>query len=318
MTSRRHDSGQGSGAEDPTRFDGVLVIDKPSGPTSHDVVTLARRALGMSRVGHTGTLDPMATGVLPLVVGRATRLAQYFTAGHKTYEAAIGFGRTTDTFDAAGTVLAQSAARPHRDQLDEALTRFRGSFEQVPPAFSAKNIDGTRAYTLARKGDAAAVRPRAVTVTVEQLDIVAFDGDSVMLRLRVTAGFYVRSLAHDLGAALGTGAVLDALRRTQSGEFALGQAMPLADLLQAGRDAIAARVVRFDTLLPGLPAVVLSAPGVELIRRGVEVGPSVFETPIEHPVGLVRLMGPEGRLVGLAGPGSRPGFLHASAVFGLT
>ena len=316
MTRRRGDVGPAG--HGPNRFDGVLVIDKPSGPTSHDVVTLARRALGLSRVGHTGTLDPMATGVLPMVVGRATRLAQYFTAGSKTYEATIEFGRTTDTYDAAGTVLTQSAARPDRGQLDAALKGFRGTIEQVPPAFSAKNIEGTRSYKLARKADAAVVRPRAVTVTVEHLEIVEFGGDSVTLFVRVTAGFYVRSLAHDLGAVLGMGAVLSALRRTQSGEFALDHAMPLADLLQESRDQIAARVVPFDTLLPGLPAVVLSASGVELVRRGVEVGPAVFEPAVAHPVTLVRLLGPAGRLIGLAGPGSKPGYLHASAVFGLT
>lgn len=319
MRSRRTDARQGAG--EAARFDGVLIIDKPSGPTSHDVVTLARRALGVSRVGHTGTLDPMATGVLPLVVGRATRLAQYFTAGHKTYEATVGFGRTTDTYDATGTVLTQSAARPTREQVDAALARFRGRFEQVPPAFSAKNIDGTRAYTLARQGDATAVRPKAASVAVQALEVLAFDGDSATLGLRVTAGFYVRSLAHDLGAALGMGAVLDALRRTESGEFRLDQAMPLAELLQADRDAIASRVVPFDTLLPGLPAVVLSTPGIALVRNGVEVGPAVFEPPLPPSVpaaGLVRLMGTDGRLVGLARAGARPGYLHASAVFGLT
>ena len=131
--------------------DGVLVVDKPQGPTSHDVVALARRALGVSGIGHTGTLDPMATGVLPLVIGRATRLAQFLTASDKDYEATVRFGRTTNTYDAMGTVVTTSDERPTREQIEQALGRFRGTFEQTPPAFSAKNIDGARSYDIARK-----------------------------------------------------------------------------------------------------------------------------------------------------------------------
>ena len=135
----------------PPFTDGVLVVDKPEGPTSHDVVTLTRRALGVSRIGHTGTLDPLATGVLPLVVGRATRLAQFLTASDKSYEATIAFGRTTDTYDVKGREVSTSPLRPAREQLDAAVATFRGEFEQTPPAYSAKNIDGERSYDLARK-----------------------------------------------------------------------------------------------------------------------------------------------------------------------
>src|SRR5688572_12963117 len=167
--------------------DGVLVVDKPQGPTSHDVVTLARRALGVSRIGHTGTLDPMATGVLPLVVGRATRLAQFLTAGDKDYDATIAFGRTTDTYDALGKIVTTSADRPSREQLETALARFRGTVEQTPPAYSAKNIDGERSYELARKtrAGATALLPKAVSVTARQLDLVSFDGDTACLRISV-------------------------------------------------------------------------------------------------------------------------------------
>src|SRR5262245_2006174 len=133
-----------SGPQDLRTFDGVLVVDKTEGPTSHDVVTFARRALGVSRIGHTGTLDPMATGVLPLVIGRATRLAQFLTASDKTYEATIAFGRTTDTYDAKGKIVSTSDARPSRDQVEAALAAFRGTFDQTPPVYSAKNIDGER------------------------------------------------------------------------------------------------------------------------------------------------------------------------------
>ena len=158
----------------PQDLSGVLIVDKPEGPTSHDVVTLTRRVLGVSRIGHTGTLDPMATGVLPLVIGRATRLAQFLTASDKSYEATLAFGRTTDTYDAKGREVATCAERPTRDQLDAAIAKFRGTFEQTPPAFSAKNIDGERSYELARKSvrrggslDPPA-RPKPVTVVMQQ------------------------------------------------------------------------------------------------------------------------------------------------------
>ncbi|MDO8681172.1 MAG: tRNA pseudouridine(55) synthase TruB [Acidobacteriota bacterium] len=297
--------------------DGVLVVDKTQGPTSHDVVTLARRALGVSRIGHTGTLDPMATGVLPLVVGRATRLAQFLTAGDKDYEATVAFGRTTDTYDALGKAVTQSDARPDRDQLEAAVTKFRGTFEQTPPAYSAKNIDGTRSYELARKMKTGGVAtlPKAVIVTARQLEIVSFDGETACLRMSVTAGFYVRSLAHDLGAALGMGAVLAALRRTRSGEFGLEGAVPLADVLQSSRETLAGWLVPFDGLLAGLPSVTLRGPAhVERVKNGLEVAPEDLLAAVSPLPELVRLLGPDGALVGLAKPGRTPGFLHAAVV----
>ncbi len=307
------------GQKDPRPIfpDGVLVVDKPEGPTSHDVVTLARRALGVSRIGHTGTLDPMATGVLPLVLGRATRLAQFLTASDKDYEARVSFGRATNTYDAMGTAVTTSDARPSREQVESALARFRGTFEQTPPAFSAKNIDGERSYDIARKSKGGApVLPKAVTVTVRQLDLVAFDGETATLHMRVTAGFYVRSLAHDLGAALGMGGVLVGLRRTRSGEFGLDAAVPLADVLKADREALAARLLPFSTLLPELPAVTLRGPEqLVRIKNGVEIAPGDLMAPRSPVPELVRVMGADGTLVALAKPGKTPGFLHASIVF---
>ncbi|MEO8681684.1 MAG: tRNA pseudouridine(55) synthase TruB [Vicinamibacterales bacterium] len=294
--------------------DGVLVIDKPTGPTSHDVVAVARRALGVSRIGHTGTLDPMASGVLPLVIGRATRLAQYLTAGQKDYDAIVEFGRTTDTYDARGSVLTTSADRPTRAQLDAALEKFQGAFQQTPPAFSAKNIDGARSYTLARRPGMAVVLPKPVTVTVERLEVLAFDGDSARLAMRVTAGFYVRSLAHDLGAAVGMGAILSALRRTRSGDFDLSTAVPLADVVQDSREALGTRLVPFDSLLGDRPAVILKEGVPERVKNGLEVGPNDVIGGLGAPAGLVRLIGPDGRLVGLASAGKTPGFLHAAVV----
>jgi tRNA pseudouridine55 synthase len=293
-----------------------LVVDKTEGPTSHDVVSMARRALGVSRIGHTGTLDPMATGVLPLVVGRATRLAQFLTASDKSYDATIAFGRTTDTYDATGATTSSSARRPTREALEAALCSFRGVFAQTPPAYSAKNIDGERSYELARKGKTAtAQRPAAVSVNVKQLEVTGFDGEAATLSMQVSAGFYVRSLAHDLGEALGCGAVLIALRRTRSGEFGIDRAIPLADVLQSPREVVAARLLPLDALMADIPAVVLrSAAQVERVKNGVEVAPADVVAPLVPLPPLVRLLGPDHRLVGVAKPGKQAGNLHAWVV----
>ena len=223
-------------------MDGLLVIDKPVGPTSHDVVARMRRALREKRIGHTGTLDPMASGVLPLVVGVATRLARFHSASAKRYRATIVFGATTDTYDALGTVTWRApddVAPPSRAAVEDALAAFRGTFAQVPPAYSAKKIDGDRAYDLARKGTVVVLE--SVTVTVEALSLVSWLPGGQVLKnaamkdvtpsavLEVTcgAGFYVRALAHDLGQALGCGAFLAALRRTASGLLDESLALPL-------------------------------------------------------------------------------------------
>lgn len=299
-------------------IEGVLIVDKTEGPTSHDVVTLARRALGVSRIGHTGTLDPMATGVLPLVVGRATRLAQFLTASDKDYEATIAFGRTTDTYDTKGAVTSSCDRRPDRSELDAALSRFRGTFAQVPPAYSAKNIDGERSYELARKSAGTAAlpaRPAPVSVTVRHLEVLGFDGDSATLAMRVTAGFYVRSLAHDLGDALGCGAVLTALRRTRSGEFGLDRAVPLADVVQSPRPELVSRIVPLTSLMMDVPAVVLrSAAHVERVQNGVEMTPADLVAPLPALPPVVRLLDPDHRLVAIAKPGKTAGNLHAWVV----
>jgi tRNA pseudouridine55 synthase len=282
------------------------------------VVTIARRALGVSRIGHTGTLDPMATGVLPLVVGRATRLAQFLTASDKRYEATIAFGRTTDTYDASGTITGSSERRPAQDAIESAIDRFRGTFHQTPPIYSAKNIDGERSYELARKGKTATMpRAKAVQVTVKRLQLVSTDGETARLEMQVSAGFYVRALAHDLGEALGCGAVLTALRRTRSGEFSLERSVPLADVLQLSRASLAARVIPLGELLPDVPSVTLKSEiQLERLRNGVEMGPGDLVSPPAAVPAMVRLMGPEGDLVGLAKPGKNPGFLHGWVVLG--
>src|SRR5665213_2557754 len=197
-------------------MDGLLIIDKPAGPTSHDVVARMRRVLGERRIGHTGTLDPGASGVLPLVIGRATRLAKFLSGGRKTYEAIVRFGVATDTYDADGTQVGARSTEPppSHDAIERALDDFRGTFTQQPPAYSAKKIDGERSYKAARADRP--TLPDPVSVTVHRLEFVRLDGDEATLRVDCSAGFYVRSLAHDLGIRLGVGAHLSALRRTVS------------------------------------------------------------------------------------------------------
>lgn len=309
---------------------GVLVIDKPSGPTSHDLVRLARRALGETRIGHCGTLDPMATGVLVLAVGAATRLVSYLASGDKTYEASVRFGSTTDTYDRTGRVVASSPARPGAVDVERALARFRGPILQQPPVYSAKKVGGTPAHRLARRDQSDDLALAPATVTVYSLELLAFDGEVASLRLRVSAGFYVRSLAHDLGQTIGTGAVLDSLRRVRSGDFGLDEAVT-ADALAAGpRQALAERLVPLERLLPELPVVHLSAHDAARVRCGGDVA---VEWPVLPPSGTAggtrpgsgvtarrapraRLFHPDGRLLAIAVAGPRPGLLHPSVVLG--
>jgi tRNA pseudouridine55 synthase len=315
-------------------MDGLLVVDKPAGPTSHDVVARMRRVLRERRIGHTGTLDPMATGVLALVVGRATRLAQFLSGSDKSYDAVVRLGFATDTGDALGVPLASPGRPlPSRDEIDAALETFRGTFMQQPPEFSAKMIDGKRSHQLARARARAAADarlkpsrsvpsspdlpdlparpalPAPTSVTVKRLDLVRVEADLVTLDIECSAGFYVRSLAHDLGERLGTGAHLAALRRTRSGDATLGDAISLAD---AERDpaAAAARVIPLGRMLAGLPSLVLSGDDVQRVIHGRQI-----ESRIANPAsGPVRLLNSAGDLVAIGRPASTPGLLHPSIV----
>jgi tRNA pseudouridine55 synthase len=291
-----------------TPVDGALVVDKPAGLTSHDVVAAVRRRLGGAKIGHTGTLDPMATGVLTLLVGRATRLAQFMASATKSYDARVRFGWATTTYDALGEAVGDVVDAPvDAAALERALDAFRGTFAQRPPAFSAKKVDGHRAYDLARADKAPELAP--VEVTVHHLAVLAVDGGTADLRLTCSAGFYVRSLAHDLGVALGCGAHLAALRRTASGPFTLEGAASLGDLLAEG--ATPARyVLPMADLLPDLPAVRLDPAALERVGRGQEVpAPGLAaSTP------LARLLAPDGALAAIGRPGSRPGVLHPVVV----
>lgn len=292
---------------------GVLVVDKPEGPTSHDIVSLARRRLGERRIGHCGTLDPMATGVLVLAVGQATRLVQYLVADEKQYDAALRFGQVTDSYDRTGTRSSETDTRPTRDAVEAALDRFRGAIQQVPPPFSAKKLEGRRAYALAREGASLEGRLEPVDVVVHDLRLTAFDGDTASLGMTVSSGFYVRSLVHDLGQAVGTGAVMTALRRTASGRFHLGQAMSVEALASATAADIAARMIPPGQLLPDVPVLVLDNDTVRRARCGADVPCPAGWTSTPD---LARLLDGQGGLVGLAVPAARAGFLHPSVVLG--
>jgi len=210
-------------------MNGVLVIDKPAGWTSHDVVNRLRRILQQRSVGHLGTLDPLATGVLPLVTGSFTRLAQFYTTSEKSYEGAIRFGFSTDTYDAEGTpVGAATQVNLALEELRSLAAQFRGAIEQMPPPFSAKKIHGVPAYKLARKQKEVVLKP--VQVEVKEFEILSVDADRAHFRARVASGTYMRSVAHDLGQRLGCGAHLESLRRTSVAEFTLVDAHTLEEL----------------------------------------------------------------------------------------
>jgi tRNA pseudouridine55 synthase len=213
-------------------MNGVLIIDKPSGLTSHDVVNRVRRILGERSVGHLGTLDPMATGILPLVTGSFTRIAQFYLMSEKTYEGTIRFGFSTDTYDAEGEATSEpQSVTPTMDQLQNLAAKFRGILDQTPPPFSAKKIKGVPAYKLARKQKEVVLKP--VQVEIKEFEILSLTEDRASFRARVASGTYMRSVAHDMGHALGCGAHLETLRRTSVAEFTLADAHTLEELAAA-------------------------------------------------------------------------------------
>ncbi len=299
-------------------MNGVLVIDKPSGPTSFDVVRIIRALLRVKKVGHTGTLDPLATGVLPVCVGDATRIAGFITEGDKSYDAVIRLGVTTDTLDAQGQVVSTRPVPPLTPELLEAaLQGFRGTFDQVPPMYSAVKVGGKRLYELARAGEEIERKPR--TVTVHELLLRDFSADEVRVSVRSSKGFFVRSLAYDFGEALGCGAHLTALRRTRSGPFTLAQALPL-EKLRASFDAdraqalaeVAPKLVGMNDALAELPAVEVPAGLSDRVRHGVPIEVSA------PPAGRVRVLGPGEELLAVAevGPNRRLKYLRVLAAGG--
>jgi len=248
-------------------MDAVLVIDKPSGLTSHDVVARVRRLIGERSVGHLGTLDPLATGVLPLLTGRFTRLAQFYTAADKTYEGVIRLGFSTNTWDAEGEPLdAAQTVKVSLEQVRRAAQEFTGNIEQQPPKFSAKKIAGVPAYKLARRDRD--VKLKKVSVHVYRFEIHGLEGDRAHFTAEVSAGTYVRSLAHELGQRLEIGAHLSELRRTRSAEFTLAQAVTLDQLAEIRKNRSApsgdgvSLIAQFSLhprqILPKIPSVTVS------------------------------------------------------------
>jgi len=312
--------------------DGLLIVDKPVGPTSHDVVARVRRVLGERRIGHTGTLDPAASGVLPLVVGRATRLARFLSAADKAYEATVRLGVETDTDDSLGQRIGvpHTGPFPAREAIDRALDEFRGTFLPQPPVSSAKKIGGKRSHRLARASLARAspaglrtpaVLPAPVLVTAHVIQIVGCEDDRVTIVVTCSAGFYLRALAHDLGERLGTGAHLEALRRTRSGDATIAAALPLA-LVEADRGAAIAALVPLANVLAALTSVILTDEGARRAGHGRDLGPSdIAGGPLAIQQGgkagappLFRLLDRQGNLIGVAETGRTPGLLHPAVI----
>jgi len=251
-------------------MNGLLVLDKPSGLTSHDVVAIVRRATGEKSIGHLGTLDPMATGVLPLLLGKYTRLAQFFGQAEKLYTGSIRFGFATDTFDAEGEpTTAPAPLTLSLEDLRALATRFHGELDQLPPAFSAKKIGGVPAYKLARAGKEVPVKP--ARIHIHSFELTSLEGELASFSMHVSAGGYVRSVAHELGQLAGCGAHLAVLRRTQAGPFTLAQAIPLDDLKRLTPAEIEARCPHPRTLLPELPSVTVDEQTEGRIRNGMQV-----------------------------------------------
>ena len=249
-------------------LNGVLVVDKPAGWTSHDVVARCRRILGERSIGHLGTLDPMATGVLPLVLGKMTRLCQFYGASEKSYEGTIRLGVATDTYDADGEPVGEpQTVQVSLEDIQAAVLDFIGLISQMPPPFSAKKIKGVPAYKLARKKQDVELQP--VEVEVKEFTILNLAGDVVEFRCRVSSGTYVRSLAHELGQKLGCGAHLASLRRTAVAEFSIEQALSLEQVEQAAREGRAAEIcIHPRRVLPEIPSVTATEEDVAKIRHG--------------------------------------------------
>lgn len=293
---------------------GVLLIDKPSGPTSHDVVARMRNTSRERSMGHTGTLDPRATGLLPLVCGKATRLAPYLAGSDKTYDATIQFGNETDSDDAAGAATTAQHHGPEipRNQVEAALHAFRGTFDQIPPIVSAKRVDGQKSYDLARQNKAVELKP--VSVTVRDLLLTRVEGDMAYVTVTATAGFYVRALARDLGRALGCGAHLAALRRTRSGSFDITQSVTLEEAERLG-PAVQKYLINPADALAHFPAITVNDLGLKRVLHGNPLNPGHIAGHFVPTTGTgekVRILDESGALIALAD--SRGGALHPSVV----
>ena len=281
-------------------MEGLLIVDKPDGMTSHDVVNRVRRILKTKRVGHTGTLDPFATGVMVILVGQATRLAQFLDKDEKEYEAEIQLGAETDTGDRTGTITADAGlegdelkARVASINWGEVLSKFRGEIMQVPPMYSAKKVEGKKLYELARQGRE--IERNAVPVTIHALEIVerepATSGSAVRARVACSAGTYIRTLAEDIGRAVGLGAHLTGLRRTRAGRFGIEQAITLDELAEMSEAGSA--LLPMAEAVSHLPEMVLSEERAAKTRNGLSSNKSDLKIDAQ----FVRMIDETGRLI---------------------
>ena len=270
-------------------MNGIVIVDKPQGWTSQDVTARLRRVYATRRIGHGGTLDPMATGVLPVFVGRATRGVEFFEHAEKTYETVLLLGRTTDTQDVTGTVLAEKAVRLSPADIENVLPRFRGEILQVPPMYSALKVNGKKLYELARKGQEVERQPRPITVF--ELTNLGFDGTRLSLRVKCSKGTYIRTLCQDIGEALGCGGCMEALRRVRAGEYGIEDAVPLEKLLESETPEQYLRSL--DTMFAHCPAVTLTPNQEKRCRNG-----NPFSSPL--PQGTYRAYSQSGEFLMLA------------------
>jgi len=289
------------------RVDGILVVDKPVGPTSHDVVALVRRLAGTRKIGHGGTLDPFASGVLPLYLGVGTRVVEFHLGARKAYRATVVFGGSSTTDDLEGEITPADGGSPTRDAVESALARFVGSQEQRPPAFSARKVGGRRAYALARRGETPELKPRAVTF--HELALVDWDGadpqhPTAVVDVACSAGTYIRALARDLGEVVGSAAYLGALRRTRSGPFTLADAHPLDEVrAAAAAERLGHLLLPVGVGLDELPALTLAAAEQRVVAHGgwtgrVERLGAAGERIVSGSA--VRLLAPGGHLAAIA------------------
>ena len=297
-------------AHDKGLISGILNVDKPSGMTSHDVVSRVRRLAGQRRVGHAGTLDPMATGVLVVCLGQATRLAEYLTRHDKGYRATARLGETTDTYDADGELTAEfQGALPDRDVIESHLGQFRGDIEQVPPVYSAIKVDGQPLHRRARRGES--ITPASRHVTIHRLDLIAWEPPLLTLEVDCSAGTYIRSLAHDLGAVLGCGAHLSGLVRLHSGQFGLETAHPLDTLLAEANDGgWRKHLFPMDMAVTEFDALELSDDEVTRVSYG-----QAFEGPPPRRAGPARAYSERGVFVALVEFDAGDGLWHPRKVW---
>jgi tRNA pseudouridine55 synthase len=287
---------------------GLIIVDKPVGPTSHKIVSLVRRGTGVSKVGHAGTLDPRASGVLVLCLGPATRLSEYLSTSSKRYEAVVRFGATTQTYDAEGPVVRRSENVPKLEDIQNVIPEFRGEIEQVPPPYSAIKVKGEKAYKLARSGKEVDLDPR--NVTIHHLQVIKYDPPDLVLDIECTAGTYIRSLAHDLGERISTGAHLANLRRTKAGPFSLDDAVPLPKLEVGFLTNKWERYLRpAADALPDLPIVKIKGENLDRIRNGRRIQADTGSS------GMARAIGPDGDLIAILEIVEGGEFWHPRKVF---